>query len=54
MNWATLLIQLVRGLSPELQAELKAGLDKMQENAKKTKLPFDDIGVAFLRLLLGL
>ena len=54
MNWILLLTQLVMGMSPEVRAEMKAGLDKMQEKAKATKLPFDDIGVMFLRAILGL
>lgn len=54
MNWIVLLTQLVMGMSPEVRAEMKAGLDKMQEKAKATKLPFDDIGVMLLRAMLGL
>lgn len=54
MNWIVLLGQLVLGMSPEVRAEMKAGLDKMQEKAKVTKLPFDDIGVLILRAVLGL
>jgi len=54
MNWIMLLGQLVTGMSPEVRAEMKAGLDKMQERAKATKLPFDDIAVMLLRAILGL
>lgn len=54
MNWILLLGQLITGMSPEVRAELKAALDKMQEKAKQTKLPFDDIGVMLLRAVLGL
>ena len=54
MNWINLLGQLVTGMSPEVRAEMKAGLDKMQEKAKATKLPFDDIGIMLLRAVLGL
>jgi len=54
MNWIILLGQLITGLSPEVRAELKASLDRMQEKAKATKLPFDDIGIMLLRAILGL
>ena len=54
MTWIVLLGQLVTGMSPEVRAEMKTGLDKMQEKAKATKLPFDDIGVMLLRAVLGL
>jgi len=54
MKWLTLLAQLIAGMSPEVRAALKEGLDKMQANAAKTKLPFDDIGVMLLRAILGL
>lgn len=54
MNWIILLGQLITGLSPEVRAELKAALDRMQEKAKATKLPFDDIGIMLLRAILGL
>lgn len=54
MNWIALLGQLILGLSPEIRAEMKAALDRMQEKAKATKLPFDDFGVMLLRGILGL
>jgi len=54
MKWVILLEQLITGLSPEVRAEMKTALDKMQEKAKQTKLPFDDIGVLLLRTILGL
>lgn len=54
MNVVKVLLQLITGLSPEVRAEMKAGLDKMEEKAKQTKLPFDDIGVGILRMLTGL
>lgn len=54
MNWIILLGQLITGMSPEVRAEMKSGLDKMQERAKATKLPFDDIAVMLLRAILGL
>jgi len=54
MNWVTILLQLIGGMSPEVRAELKAGIDKMAEKAKATKLPFDDIAVAILRMVTGL
>ena len=54
MNIVTLLIQLLGGLSPEIRAELCKKLDAMEAKAKQTKLPFDDIGVAILRGVLGL
>jgi hypothetical protein len=54
MNWILLLGQLITGMSPEVREEMKTALDKMQEAAKKTKLPFDDIGVMLLRAILGL
>jgi len=54
MNVFALLSQLVGLLSPEIRAEIKAALDKMQEKAKQTKLPFDDFGVMLLRGILGL
>jgi hypothetical protein len=54
MQWLLLLGQLITGLSPEVRAEMKTALDKMQEKAKATKLPFDDLGVMLLRMILGL
>lgn len=54
MNWITILGQLITGMSPEVREELKQALDRMQVRAKATKLPFDDIGVAILRGILGL
>lgn len=54
MNWLLLLGQLITGMSPEVRAELKTALDKMQEKAKATKLPFDDLGVMLLRMIMGL
>ena len=54
MNMFALLAQLVAMLSPEIRAEIKTALDKMQEKAKQTKLPFDDFGVMLLRGILGL
>ena len=54
MNWIALLGQLMLGMSPEIRAEIKLALDKMQERAKATKLPFDDFGVMVLRAIMGL
>ena len=54
MNVFALLQQLVTLLSPEIRAEIKTALDKMQEKTKQTKLPFDDFGVMLLRGILGL
>lgn len=53
MNWLTLLPKLIAGLSPEVKAEITAALDKMEAKAKTTKLPFDDLAVAMLRMILG-
>ena len=53
MNWITLLPRLIAGLSPEVKAEITTALDKMDAKAKATKLPFDDIAVAILRMMLG-
>lgn len=53
MKWFLLLPQLIAGLSPEVKAEIVQALDKMEAKAKTTKLPFDDIGVAMLRMMLG-
>lgn len=54
MNIVTLLIQLIAGLSPEVRTEMTKKLDAMEAKTKQTKLPFDDIGVAILRGILGL
>lgn len=54
MNWIVLLGNLIAGMSPDVRAEMKAALDRMQEKAKATKLPFDDLGVMLLRAILGL
>lgn len=53
MNWITLLPKLIAGLSPEVKAEITQALDKMETKAQQTKLPFDDVGVAMLRMMLG-
>ena len=53
MTWLTLLPKLIAGLSPEVKKEITDALDKMQAKAAATKLPFDDLGVAMLRMMLG-
>lgn len=54
MNYIAMLSQLIAALPPEAQAAIKAELSKMDKRAKETKLPFDDIAVGFLHMLLGL
>ena len=54
MNALQILLQCIMGLPPEVKAKITERLDTMQADAKKTKLPFDDIGVAILRMLTGL
>ena len=54
MNYIVLLPQLIAALPPEAQAAIRAELAKMDKRAKETKLPFDDIAVGFLHILLGM
>ena len=54
MNYLLLLTQLIAALPPEAQQAIKNELAKMDNRAKETKLPFDDIAVGLLHMLLGL
>ncbi len=54
MNYLTLLPQLIRALPPEAQEAIRAELARMDKRAAETKLPFDDIAVGLLHLLLGM
>ena len=54
MNPLQLLAACIAGLPDEVKAVITERLDKMQADAKKTKLPIDDIGVWILRACMGL
>jgi hypothetical protein len=54
MNYLLLLPQLIAALPPEAQQAIKNELAKMDKRAKETKLPFDDIAVGLLHMLLGM
>jgi len=54
MNYFMLLQQLIAALPQEAKDAIKWELDKMDKRAKETKLPFDDIAVGFLHMLLGM
>lgn len=54
MNYLLLLPQLVAALPIEARESIKAELAKMDKRSKETKLPFDDIAVGLLHMLLGL
>ena len=57
MGWIWKLLTITRGASPELKASIREMLERMEGDARTTKLPIDDIAVGTLRLvcqLLGL
>jgi len=52
-NWiATLVKQILTQMSPGIRDALVAFVTKLDEEAKGTKNPWDDIGVGLLKLVL--
>ena len=54
MQWVQIISKVLAALSPELKAQIKAGLDKAQDRAQASKLPFDDIAIFMFRMVTGL
>lgn len=54
MQWMQVIGKILAALSPEIKAQITAGLDKASERAKATKLPFDDIAIFMFRMVTGL
>lgn len=48
------ILQLRRMVSPELRAEVRASIDALEERARKTTLPVDDLAVDVIKTLLTL
>lgn len=52
-NWmAILLKQIITQMSPNIRTALVEFVNKLDEDAKGTKNPWDDIGVGLLKLVL--
>ena len=45
---------ILAAITPELREELKAGLERLEQKAKATKNPVDDLVVGLLRGVLGI
>ena len=50
LNLITLLLA---SLSPELRQEIKEAIERLEQKAKLTKNPIDDIAVMLLKIALG-
>jgi hypothetical protein len=44
---------IIQNISPELKAEIREGVLRLETKAQQTKNPFDDLGVMFLKAMLS-
>jgi len=48
-----MVVKVISGASPEIRNQIKAFLSDLEEKAKKTSNPVDDILVMCLRIIMG-
>ncbi|MDD2353570.1 MAG: hypothetical protein PHX56_08480 [Atribacterota bacterium] len=48
-----MIVKVISGASPEIRNQIKAFLTDLEEKAKKTSNPVDDILVMCLRIIMG-
>jgi len=51
---ATIIEELLKRISPEIRMSIRKWLGELEQKAKETKNPWDDLFVALLRIVFGI